>query len=144
MFSEKNSVCVRSLLFCYVSSPSELMTLWLWGLGYCPRLRFLKWKLECQGSMSGSGHSRKSCTSVGWFIMCNFSFFFFGKSWLSPYWSVCVWHSRHLVLHFQILVPIRNEVEVGMMTQHRVVVFLFYYLYYINNGHVHFIVQRNH
>lgn len=76
--------------------------------------------------------------------MCDFSFFFFGKSWLSPYWSVCVWHSRHLVLHFQILVPTRNEVEVGMMTQHRVVVFLFYYLYYINNGHVHFIVQRNH
>lgn len=107
------------------------------GLEYRPCLSFLKWKHKCQGYMSGTGHSRYSCTSVGGLTSFFVLFCLFSKSWLSPYWSVLAWHSRHLVmLHFESLVNIKQEMKLKWECWHntKLLIFLFSYLYYINNG----------
>lgn len=83
-------------------------------------------KHKCQGFMSGAGHSRYLCTSIGWLTSWFFVFCFFCKSWLSPYWSVLAWHSRHLVLlHFESLVNVKQEIQLNWECWHNKLLIFF-------------------
>lgn len=84
-----------------------------------PRFSFLKWK---QVQRLGTGHSRYSCSGVGWLT----SFVVFSKSWLSPYWSVLVWHSRHLVLHFEFLTS-KQEMKLNWECRHNTKLLVIFY-----------------
>lgn len=124
-----SEVCVRILSQVCVSIISlpiynalflcKLKPLWPWGWIQFHASVFLNGN-ERKGLEQGTADNL--CLSVGWLI----SFVVFSKSWLSPYWSVRVTLHTAYSPFWIFNIKARDEVELGMQTQHEVVVFLIF------------------
>lgn len=122
-------VCISSLRirYCLVSCLNSWRS-WVWDWCF-PCFGFLERKRKCQGCLSGTGHSRYSCTSVGWLTRLFFFFFFKVRAGSPPTGqSLRDTPDIFALLHFESLVKIKQEteVELGMLTQNQVVDFLIF------------------
>ena len=141
-FSAKVCVCIGSLLIrsCLVSVRQTDMTLW-YGTGlYFHSLSFLNGNASAKGTWvePGIADAQVCVDSLVILILVRAG---------SPPTGQCLRDTPDILL-FSILnlVDINLEMKLNWECRHstKLLIFLFSCLYYINNGHVHFIVQRNH